>query len=149
MLTLLANRSRFGDGLNRRSFLKIGSLGAAGLNLADLVRAENPAAANSRSVIMVYLSGGISHQDTVDLKPEAPLEVRGEFKPISTKVEGIHLCELLPRVAQVNERPIDYRDVLATVYHQLDIDANRLVSDRSGRPISILPGDRRPIAELL
>lgn len=106
MWTLLGNRSKFCDGVDRRAFIKIGSLGAAGMTLADLARAEaaSTASSNTHSVIMVYLSGGISHQDTVDLKPDAPADIRGEFNPISTNVEGIQFCELLPKLSQVADR---------------------------------------------
>ncbi len=82
MLTVLTSptrSSRFCDGLSRRNFLQIGSLGFGGLTLPNLLRAEESGAAktSNKSVIVVYLSGGIAHQDTVDLKPDAPDEIRG------------------------------------------------------------------------
>ncbi|MEJ7596182.1 MAG: hypothetical protein WKF77_32140 [Planctomycetaceae bacterium] len=82
---------RYCDGLTRRSFMQVGGLGVGGLTLADLHAAEslNPAGSPSsrhKSVIMVYLSGGMPHQDTFDLKPGAPAEIRGEFNPIATTV---------------------------------------------------------------
>ena len=88
MLTLLGPRHRYCDGIGRRSFLQIGGLACAGgFTLADIARAEAIAASEGRklpwkSVIMVYLSGGLPHQDTFDLKPNAPKEVRGELSPI-------------------------------------------------------------------
>ena len=62
---------------------------------------ENPLAArlSHKSVIMVYLSGGLAHQDTFDLKPDAPADIRGEFKPIATRLPGVQVSELLPRLA--------------------------------------------------
>ncbi len=92
---------RFCDGLSRRSFVRLGSLGIGGLTLADLLRNESRAASAARhkSVIMVYLSGGLAHQDTFDLKPQAPAEIRGEFKQIATSVTGTAFCELLPKLA--------------------------------------------------
>jgi hypothetical protein len=101
MLTLLGPSRRYCDGLSRRSFLKIGGLAMGGLTLPDLLRAEAQADAGRghKAVIMVYLSGGLSHQDTFDLKPDAPAEVRGEFKPIATAVPGLQVGELLPRIA--------------------------------------------------
>lgn len=77
---------------------------AGGLTLADIARAEHAAAAQGtklpwKSVIMVYLSGGLPHQDTFDLKPEAPAEIRGEFRPIQTNVSGIQISEMLPKLA--------------------------------------------------
>jgi hypothetical protein len=105
MLTLQGNRRPFCDGLPRRSFLKIGGLALGGLSLTDLLRAENaPAAPRHRGIIMVYMPGGPPHQDMYDLKPDAPVEFRGEFSPIATCVPGIQICELLPRLAERMER---------------------------------------------
>lgn len=102
---------RFCDGRSRRQFLRVGSLAMGGLNLAQLLQAEANAAQTDRkapkrhkSVIMVYLSGGMSHQDTFDLKMDSPAEIRGEFKPIATKVPGIEYGELLPRLAGVSDK---------------------------------------------
>src|SRR5215218_2994193 len=90
MLTVLGSRSRYCDGLSRRSFLKVGALGVGGLTLPQLLRAEAASGKKShKSVIMVYLSGGMAHQDTFDLKPNGPAELKGEFKPIPTNVTGI------------------------------------------------------------
>src|SRR5947208_13628073 len=105
MFTLLGRRQRCCDGLTRRSFLQIGGLALGGLTLPQLLRAEEHSGRRSqRSVIMVYLSGGLAHQDTFDLKPNAPAEVRGEFKPISTKVSGVQIGELLPKTAAVLDK---------------------------------------------
>src|SRR5262245_33105834 len=101
MLTLLGPRGRFCDGVSRRSFLKVGGLAVGGLPLAGLLRAESHSVRGSshKSVIMVYLSGGLAHQDTFDLKPDAPAEVKGEFKPINTNVPGVQVGEHLPHMA--------------------------------------------------
>jgi hypothetical protein len=100
MLTLLGPRRRYCDGLSRRSFLQVGGLAIGGLTLPHLLRAEQQSGRRSdRAVIMIYLSGGLAHQDTFDLKPNAPREVKGEFKPIPTNVPGIQVSELLPRLA--------------------------------------------------
>jgi hypothetical protein len=101
MLSLLGSRSRFCDGLTRRSFLQVGSLALGGLTLPKLFQAEAQAGVqrSHKSVIMVYLSGGLAHQDTFDLKPNAPAEIKGEFKPIDTNVPGIQIGEHLPRLA--------------------------------------------------
>lgn len=98
--------SRYCDGQTRRSFLQAGSLMLGGLTLPDLLRAEEKAGAgrSSKSIIMVYLSGGLSHQDSFDLKPDAPQEVRGEFHPIETVVPGLRICELLPKLAACADR---------------------------------------------
>ena len=94
MLTLWKTNetSRFCDGLSRRSFLQIGGLAMGGVDLPQLLQAEAQTApvsrVNHKSVIMVYLAGGLAHQDTFDLKPEAPEGIRGEFKPIATSFAG-------------------------------------------------------------
>jgi hypothetical protein len=81
----------------RRDFIRIGSLGALGINLAGVLRAG---AKKDVSCIVLWQSGGPAHQDTWDLKPDAPIEFRGEFKPIPTNVPGIRICEHLPYTAK-------------------------------------------------
>jgi hypothetical protein len=98
---------QFCDGVSRRSFVRIGSLAVGGLGLADLFRNQVHAASTAKphkSVIMVYLSGGIGHQDTFDLKPEAPAEIRGEFHQIATAVPGTAFCEHLPQLSACADR---------------------------------------------
>lgn len=114
MFTLLGPKHRYCDGVSRRSFLAAGSLMLGGLTLPRLLQAEQHFNGGSRhkSIIMVYLSGGISHQDTVDLKPDAPSEVRGEFKPINTVVPGIQLCELLPQMAAQMDKMAIIRSIV-------------------------------------
>ena len=105
MLNLLGTRHRFCDGMSRRSLLKIGGLAMGGLSLPELLRVEAASGRTShKSVIMVFLSGGPPHQDMVDLKMDAPVEIRGEFQPIATKVPGIEICELLPLLAERMDR---------------------------------------------
>jgi hypothetical protein len=89
------------DGLTRRNFLHLGGLAMGGLGLPALVQAEEAAGIrrSHKAIIMIYLSGGLAHQDSFDLKPDAPDEVRGEFKPIATRVPGVQICELLPMTA--------------------------------------------------
>lgn len=96
------NRSNsFCDGLSRRSFLRVGALAGVGtgLNLGSLLQAKTTANKH-KSVIVIYLSGGLSHQDTFDPKPNAPAEVRGEFKAIPTSVPGISFTEKVPLLAR-------------------------------------------------
>ena len=87
-------------------FLQIGGLALGGLSLPRSSRAEDKAGIRNsqKSIIMVFLSGGPPHQDMVDLKPDAPVEIRGEFKPIATKVPGIRICEHLPKLARRMDR---------------------------------------------
>ncbi|MFN8854625.1 MAG: DUF1501 domain-containing protein [Planctomycetaceae bacterium] len=97
---------KFCDGLSRRSFLEIGGLSCAGmgLGLPDLLRAEESRGRSNRSIIMVYLSGGLAHQDSFDLKPNAPDGIRGEFNPVDTNVPGLQVCELLPQLAGMADK---------------------------------------------
>jgi hypothetical protein len=113
MLTVLGNRARLCDGVSRRSFLQIGSLAVGGLTLPGLMRAEAAAGRKShKSVIMVYLTGGLAHQDTFDLKPNAPAEVKGEFKPIPTNVAGVQFGEYLPKLAKCMDKLIVLRSLV-------------------------------------
>ena len=90
------------DGVSRREFFRVGGLGLAGVTLADLLRLETRAASSApaRSVILLWMQGGPSHIDTLDPKPEAPAEIRGEFGVIPTALPGVRICEHLPRLAQ-------------------------------------------------
>lgn len=98
------------DGQTRRHFLKIGGLALGGLSLRQLLQAEQSVPATRgqtlghKAVIMIYLSGGPSHQDMYDLKTDAPVEVRGSFQPITTNVPGIEICEHLPRLAKMMDK---------------------------------------------
>ena len=104
-----AIRPRSAPGLSRRDLLRLGGLTAIGsawpLAQSSLA-GENLLAANAkaRSCILIYLLGGPPHQDMWDLKPEAPAEVRGPFKPIATNVPGIEICEHLPRLARMADK---------------------------------------------
>lgn len=106
MLTFLGERNRLCDSMSRRSFLQIGTLGVGGITLADLLRADANAAAghSKKSVINIFLSGGPSHMDTFDLKPNAPSEFRGEFRPIATNVPGFEISEYFPKLATVADK---------------------------------------------
>src|SRR5438046_5057667 len=117
MLTIHGKESRFCDGISRRNFLRIGALGLGGLALPQLLQAEARSGIRSshKAVIMSYLPGGPPHQDTFDLKMDAPLEIRGEFKPISTNVPGIQICEHLPRLARMMDRLAVLRSIADAV----------------------------------
>jgi hypothetical protein len=109
MLTFsAASPARFCTGFSRRNFLKLGTLGLGGLTLADLLRLKArgavPQRTGSKAVIYVYLWGGPSHIDTYDMKPDAPVEYRGEFKTIRTNVPGFDICELLPLQAKIADK---------------------------------------------
>src|SRR4051812_4419215 len=107
VLTFLGPSSgKLCDGHSRRSFLQLGALTIGGLTLADLLRARayGAARATGKAVIMVYLNGGPSHVDMYDLKPNAPVEYRGQFEPIPTNVPGIQISELLPLQAKIADK---------------------------------------------
>src|SRR4249920_2609393 len=98
---VLSNKNKQCDGHTRRDFLRVGAVGALGLTLPTLLQAQatsrpNRADARARSVILVYLGGGLSHHDSFDLKPEAPEDIRGKYKAIDTVVPGLKIGEKLP-----------------------------------------------------
>ena len=119
MLTIWGARERYCDGIDRRNFLKIGALGA-GLSLADMLRlkatAGTPGSTN-KAAIMIYLPGGPSHMDMYDLKPDAPAEFRGEFKPINTNVPGVQICEHFPMQAKMWDKFAAVRSVISVDEH--------------------------------
>ncbi len=105
-------------GWSRRSLLKAGVLGLTGLSLADMLRvraarAAEGSPARDTSVILIWKGGGPSHLDMWDLKPDAPIEYRGEFKPIATNVSGISIGEHLP----LSARQMDKFAVVRSVTH--------------------------------
>jgi hypothetical protein len=107
MLTVkFSEEARYCDGVTRRSFMKVGALGVGGLMLSDLLRAEAGAGIGSshKAVINIHLGGGPSHQDMFDLKPNAPVEFRGEFNPIQTNVPGLDICEHFPKLATMADK---------------------------------------------
>ena len=125
MLTLWGSRQHFCDGISRRNFLQIGAFGA-GLTLADLLRLRAQGASSSggkatssstKSAIMIYLPGGPTHMDMYDLKPEAPKEFRGEFKPIATNVPGVQICEHFPLQAKMWDKLACIRSIVSVDEH--------------------------------
>jgi hypothetical protein len=136
MLTIYSGRANGGfcDGVSRRNFLKIGALGLGGLTLPQLLRAEAQSGATKprshKAVIMIFLPGGPAHQDIFDMKPDAPLEIRGEFKPIPTNVAGIQICEHLPKLARMMDKMALIRSIVgATGGH----DAIQCLTGRTNR----------------
>jgi Protein of unknown function (DUF1501) len=97
-----SGHSAIGPIIDRRTLLTAGALGFTGLCGRAAARADAPAApaAPAKSVILFWLSGGASHIDTWDMKPDAPVEYRGPFKPIATSAPGVRLCEYLPLLAR-------------------------------------------------
>ncbi len=101
---ILGRASRRCDGATRRDFLRVGALGGLGLTLPSLLRSQAQAGerrgARAKSVILVYLGGGMSHHDTFDPKPDALAEVRGQYKPIDSCLPGVQVSEKLPLMAK-------------------------------------------------
>jgi hypothetical protein len=113
------------SGLSRRAFLRIGTLGLGGLTLPQLFRAEASGGVRSsqKSVILIYLVGGPPHQDMFDLKPHAPREIAGPWRPIATNVPGIQICEAFPRLARMTNRLAIVRSLVG---NQADHDAQQV-----------------------
>jgi hypothetical protein len=125
MFTFLGSQQPFCDGVNRRNFLRIGAFGA-GLTLADMLRLQAKAAflggrsvapSRPKSAIMIYLPGGPSHMDMYDLKPDAPVEFRGEFRPIQTNVTGVQICEHFPQQARMWDKFACIRSIVSVDEH--------------------------------
>ena len=121
MLTLFGRKQRFCDGVDRRSFLKIGgfSLGMSSgfsFGLADVLKAQGSETANRhKAVINIFLGGGPPHQDMWEIKVDAPKEIRGEFEPISTQVPGVQIGECFPRIAGMFDKFAAIRSVVGCV----------------------------------
>src|SRR5262245_9543371 len=121
MLRIEASRGvRHCDGLTRRELLRVGAIGLGGVTLPGLLRLPRAAAAapsasprkgKARSVILLFLSGGPSQLDMWDLKPDAPEEIRGTFRPIDTNVAGVRISEHLPRAARHADKYVVVRSV--------------------------------------
>src|SRR5262249_15210992 len=92
---------------NRRHLLQVGALGLAGLSTPAWLRddgAARPHNPRARSIIFLHQWGGPSHHDTFDMKPLAPAEVRGEYRPVASSVPGLRVCEHLPNCARVMDK---------------------------------------------
>ncbi len=139
MFTILGKTYRPCDGLQRREFLTAGALALGGLTLADLLRLEAAAGIKSseKAVIMIHLDGGPPQMDMIDLKPEAPVEIRGEFKPIATRVVGLQLCELMPKLAGIADRFAFVRSLVGSAGAH---DAFQCQSGFSGKDLQSLGG---------
>ncbi len=114
----LGSSSRYCDGLSRRNFLQLGVAGMASLGLPEILRAKAASAQSqsngkNTSVILIWLDGGPGHMDMYDMKPDAPAEYRGIWKPIRTKVPGFDITELFPKQAKVTDK----FSIVRSLYH--------------------------------
>jgi hypothetical protein len=129
--------TRLCDSWTRREVLRVGGLSALGLSLADWNRAEAAgvvaARPKAKSVILIFNCGGPSHIDLWDMKPNAPSEIRGEFKPINTNVSGIQISELMPRLAKM----ADKYAIVRSVHHKQTQHNTGMYWSIVGRPYPI------------
>ena len=147
------------NGIKRRSFLKAGAFGFGGWGLADLLRAEDASGirASRKAVINIHLDGGPPQLDTIDPKPNAPVEIRGEFAPISTALPELHISELMPHIAAAANDFTFLRTLVGSAgrhdafqcqsgYHYKDMEAlggrpafGSIVSQMFGTPEDVTP----------
>ena len=140
-ISLSHRRSTLCNGVSRRDFLRIGALAPLGLSLADLLchkALAGSAAPRAKSVLLVFLGGGISHHDTFDLKPGAVEEIRGKYKGIPSSVPGLHVGELLPRMAKVMDKVCLVRSGTHENDHH-ETATNWVLSGRFGSPFGDYP----------
>ena len=140
-ISLSHRRSTLCNGVSRRDFLRIGALAPLGLSLADLLSNKalaGAAAPRAKSVLLVFLGGGISHHDTFDLKPGAVEEIRGKYKGIPSSVPGLHVGELLPRMAKVMDKVCLVRSGTHENDHH-ETATNWVLSGRFGSPFGDFP----------
>jgi hypothetical protein len=156
--------------MRRRDFLEVGTAGLLGLSIADMLAARSSAAGKglrpARNCIFVWLAGGPATIDMWDMKPNAPNQIRGEFRPIATTVHGLEICEHLPELARVMNRCVLVRSVSHTLadhspgtelvitghaptpalaYPCIGSLATKLVKPHGGVPPYIVLGDNAPL----
>jgi uncharacterized protein (DUF1501 family) len=150
MFDIEGQTHRYCDGVSRRSVLKIGSMGIAGLTLSDLFRAEARAGieGSRKAIINIHLGGGPSHTDMFDLKPDAPSEYRGEFSPIKTNVPGFEICELMPRLAKMADKFSVVRSVVGTYPDHSHVHTQSGYSERELKSVGGFPSIGSVIAKL-
>jgi hypothetical protein len=142
MITMLGSPRRFCDGMTRREALTAGALSflGGGFTLENLLRAEEgrptKRPGKAKSVILLFLGGGAATQDMWDLKPDAPVGIRGEFKPIATSVPGIRICEHLPKTA----RWMNKATIIRSVNHRAGCHNFLPAYTGHALPASINPG---------
>jgi hypothetical protein len=141
-IALAGRPARRCDGATRRDFLRVGGLGALGLPAllqAEARAADKPATgARAKSVILVFLGGGLSHHDSFDPKPDAPDDIRGKYKPIPSAVPGLQVGEKLPLMAKVMDKIALVRSGSHTNDHH-ETATNWVLSGRFGTPFGDYP----------
>src|SRR3954451_12807632 len=154
MISVHDQSASLADRVSRREWLRLGGLSALGVSLTDMLRAgETPASqpgstpalagdlgssfGKAKNVVYLWLQGGPPQHETFDPKPDAPADVRGEFKPIATNVPGIRFCELLPRTARYADKMAVIRS-LATDNDNHDVSGYWLLTGYPYGPGSAL-----------
>jgi hypothetical protein len=138
-VSLAKKSSRLCSGISRRNFIRVGALAPLGLSLSELLASEvHPQRARAKSVILVFLGGGLSHHDSFDMKPDAVEQIRGKYQSIATNVAGLHVCELLPKTAQVMNKVTLVRSGTHENDHH-ETATNWVLSGRFGTPFGDHP----------
>lgn len=138
-VSIAKNSSRLCTGVSRRNFIRVGALAPLGLALPQLLASEaNSSRARAKSVILVFLGGGLSHHDSFDMKPDAVEQIRGKYKSIATNVTGLHVCELLPKTAHVMNKVTLVRSGTHENDHH-ETATNWVLSGRFGTPFGDHP----------
>ena len=138
-VSLARKSSRLCSGISRRNFIRVGALAPLGLSLPELLASEaHSQRARAKSVILVFLGGGLSHHDSFDMKPDAVEQIRGKYQSISTNVAGLHVCELLPKTAQVMNKVTLVRSGTHENDHH-ETATNWVLSGRFGTPFGDHP----------
>ena len=133
---------------SRRQLLQVGGIGALGLSLPDFLLAEETKKAfgSAKSCIFIHQYGGLSQLDSWDMKPGAPQEIRGPYKPIKTPTPGFHVCELMPKLAKLSEQYAVIRSMTHKVAeHKL---ANSMLLAGRAQPAANDPSFGAMIAKL-
>ena len=150
-ISLSSRRSQLCNGVSRRDFVRVGALAPLGLSLGHLLSWEKAAAGASagasadaavspraKSVLLIYLGGGLSHHDTFDLKPDAIAEIRGKYHGIPSNIPGLHVGELLPRMAKCMDQVCLVRSGTHENDHH-DTATNWVLSGKFGSPFGDHP----------
>src|SRR5207302_3392101 len=162
MFSVKGTSRRLCDGTSRRDFLRVGALGCLGLSMPELLRAASTSSTGetgfgrAKRCLLLFLTGGPPQLDTWDLKPDAPVEVRGELRPNATCVPGIRISELFPRLA----RHADKYCIVRSVTHQCTVHTpagyamltgayHPSVNATSAKEIRPSPDDRPHLGSLL
>ena len=142
-ISLTPKQHRLCNGVSRRDFIRVGALSPLGLSLGGLFSLEKlasaaPRSTRAKSVLLVYLGGGISHHDSFDLKPEATEEIRGKYKGIASSITGFQVCELMPQMAKTMDKVCLIRSQQHGNDHH-ETATNWVLSGRFGTPFGDYP----------